>query len=164
MRADGWNRIPLIRMTNVSLEPGTWELEDMIRGHRRTASTWRPIVSWSIDDMRLNFQFGTQLGYEIKNGKRRGCCETARTPASPRSSGIPAMRLVTRNIGNWGTPNCGKGEPMQVMGTGHGAAPARLPQHPRRSLSMTFKEIADPFSRRHLQSRPRSSTAGGMRA
>ena len=25
MRADGWNRIPLIRMTNVSLEPGTWK-------------------------------------------------------------------------------------------------------------------------------------------
>jgi len=26
----------------------------------------------------------------------------------------------------WGTPNCGKGQPQQVMGTGHGAAPARF--------------------------------------
>jgi len=30
MRADGWNRIPLIRMTNINLEPGTWRLEDLI--------------------------------------------------------------------------------------------------------------------------------------
>ena len=68
MRADGWNRIPLIRMTNVSLEPGTWELDDMI------ADTDDGILmetnrSWSIDDMRYNFQFGTEVGYEIRKGK-----------------------------------------------------------------------------------------------
>src|SRR6267142_164170 len=69
MRADGWNRIPLIRMTNVSLEAGTWNFDDII------ADTDAGILmdtnrSWSIDDMRLNFQFGTEVGYEIKNGKR----------------------------------------------------------------------------------------------
>jgi TldD protein len=26
----------------------------------------------------------------------------------------------------WGTPNCGKGQPEQIMGTGHGASPARF--------------------------------------
>jgi TldD protein len=26
----------------------------------------------------------------------------------------------------WGTPNCGKGQPMQTMGTGHGASPSRF--------------------------------------
>ena len=61
MRASGWNRIPLIRMTNVSLEPGEWTLEDMI------ADTDDGIYmetnrSWSIDDRRLNFQFGTEIG------------------------------------------------------------------------------------------------------
>ena len=126
MRADGWNRIPLIRMTNVSLEPGTWEPEDII------ADTDDGIYmetnrSWSIDDMRLNFQFGTQLGYEIKKGKRtrllRNCTYAGMTPEFWNSCDA---------IGNekhwklWGTPNCGKGEPMQVMGTGHGAAPARF--------------------------------------
>lgn len=126
MRADGWNRIPLIRMTNVSLEPGTWKFDDMI------ADTDDGIYmetnrSWSIDDMRLNFQFGTQIGYEIKKGKMgrmlRNCTYAGITPEFWNScdaiAGPGHWRL-------WGTPNCGKGEPMQVMGTGHGAAPARF--------------------------------------
>ncbi|MFQ6030603.1 MAG: TldD/PmbA family protein, partial [Dehalococcoidia bacterium] len=63
MRAASWNRIPMIRMTNVSLEPGSWELEDLI------ADTDDGILmetnrSWSIDDLRYNFQFGTEMGYE----------------------------------------------------------------------------------------------------
>jgi len=29
-RADGWARIPIIRMTNINLEPGTWDLDDLI--------------------------------------------------------------------------------------------------------------------------------------
>jgi len=126
MRADGWNRIPLIRMTNVSLEPGTWDFNDMI------ADTDDGILmetnrSWSIDDMRLNFQFGTEVGYEIKNGQRgrllKNCTYAGITPDFWNSCDA---------IGNekhwilWGTPNCGKGEPMQTMGTGHGASPARF--------------------------------------
>lgn len=126
MRADGWNRIPLIRMTNVSLEPGTWELDDMI-ADTDDGVYMETNRSWSIDDMRLNFQFGTQFGYEIKKGKRtrllRNCTYAGITPEFWNSCDA---------IGNekhwklWGTPNCGKGEPMQVMGTGHGAAPARF--------------------------------------
>src|SRR4030095_2104842 len=69
MRADGWNRIPLIRMTNVSLEAGTWEPEDII-ADTDDGVYMETNRSWSIDDMRLNFQFGTQLGYEIKNGQK----------------------------------------------------------------------------------------------
>ena len=68
MRASGWNRIPIIRMINVSLEPGDWDFDDLI------ADTDDGIYmemnrSWSIDDKRYNFQFGTEIGYEIKNGK-----------------------------------------------------------------------------------------------
>jgi len=126
MRADGWNRIPLIRMTNVSLEPGTWALEDLI------ADTAEGIYmetnrSWSIDDMRLNFQFGTEIGYEIKNGKRtrllRNCIYSGITPEFWNSCDAICNE---KDWKLWGTPNCGKGEPMQVMGTGHGTAPARF--------------------------------------
>jgi TldD protein len=126
MRAEGWNRIPLIRMTNVSLEPGTWELEDLI------ADTDDGIFmetnrSWSIDDLRLNFQFGTEVGYEIKGGKRgrllKNCTYAGITPEFWNScDAITSEKHWTL----WGTPNCGKGEPMQVMGTGHGASPARF--------------------------------------
>jgi len=64
MRADGWNRIPLIRMTNINLEPGECPGADHFRyGEGVFLSTNR---SWSIDDKRINFQFGTEIGWEIR--------------------------------------------------------------------------------------------------
>lgn len=126
MRATGWNRIPLIRMTNVSLEPGTWSLDDLI------ADTGDGIYmetnhSWSIDDKRLNFQFGTEVGYEIKDGKLgrllKNCTYTGITPEFWRS--CDAVCNASHWV-MWGTPNCGKGQPQQVAHTGHGASPARF--------------------------------------
>lgn len=126
MRASGWNRIPLIRMTNVSIEPGTWERDDLI------ADTDEGIYmdsnrSWSIDDKRYNFQFGTEIGYEIKNGKLgkmlRNCTYTGITPEFWNSCDAVCS---DKHWFMWGTPNCGKGQPMQEAHTGHGAAPARF--------------------------------------
>jgi TldD protein len=126
MRASGWNRTPLVRMTNVSLEPGTWDFEDMI------ADTDQGIFmetnrSWSIDDKRYNFQFGTEIGYEIKNGK------LGRMLRNPTYTGITPQFWnscdAVANSKSWkmyGTPNCGKGQPGQIAHTGHGAAPARF--------------------------------------
>lgn len=126
MRASGWNRIPLIRMTNVSLEPGVWDLEHLI------ADTDEGIFmetnrSWSIDDRRYNFQFGTEIGYEIKNGK------LGRMLRNPTYTGITPQFWnscdAVCNENHWvmyGTPNCGKGQPSQIAHTGHGAAPARF--------------------------------------
>jgi TldD protein len=126
MRADGWNRIPLIRMTNINLEPGDWTLEGMIADTEEGLflSTNR---SWSIDDKRINFQFGTEIGWEIRHGRLAGMVK------NPTYTGItPAFWNSCDAIGNreawqmWGTPNCGKGEPGQVAHVGHGAAPARF--------------------------------------
>jgi len=126
MRASGWNRIPIIRMVNVSLEPGTWTLDDLI------ADTEDGIFmdsnrSWSIDDKRYNFQFGTEIGYEIKNGKMgrmlRNCTYTGITPEFWNS--CDAVCNADHWV-MWGTPNCGKGQPSQVAHTGHGTAPARF--------------------------------------
>jgi TldD protein len=126
MRASSWNRIPLIRMTNVSLEPGEWDLEDLI------ADTDRGIYmmtnrSWSIDDRRYNFQFGTEIGYEIKKGKLgrmlRNCTYTGITPEFWNSCDAVCNQ---DHWTMWGTPNCGKGQPSQIAHTGHGAAPARF--------------------------------------
>ncbi len=126
MRADGWNRIPLIRMTNINLEPGKWTLEEMIEDTEEGLflSTNR---SWSIDDKRINFQFGTEIGWEIKAGK------LGEMVKNPTYTGItPPFWNSCDAIANrdhwqmWGTPNCGKGEPGQVAHVGHGAAPARF--------------------------------------
>jgi TldD protein len=126
VRADSWNRLPMIRMTNVSLEPGTWTLDNLI------ADTDDGIYmsinkSWSIDDRRLNFQFGVELAYEIKHGKLGRMLKNANyTGITPQFWGSCDAICNRDEWVVWGTPNCGKGEPMQVMRTGHGAAPARF--------------------------------------
>ena len=126
MRASGWNRIPLIRMTNVNLDPGDWSLEDLI------ADTDDGIYmetnrSWSIDDRRLNFQFGTEVGREIKNGKLGDLVKNATyTGITPQFWGSCDAVCNRDHWLVWGTPNCGKGQPEQVAHTGHGSAPARF--------------------------------------
>jgi len=128
IRAEGWNRLPMIRMTNISLLPGEkpLSLEQLIAAtdHAILMQTNR---SWSIDDKRYNFQFGCEIGWEIKGGKR------VRMVKNPSYSGITTQfwnaldAVCSRDEWTlWGTPNCGKGQPQQVMGTGHGAAPARF--------------------------------------
>jgi TldD protein len=128
LRAEGWNRLPIIRMTNISILPGEkpLTLEQLISStdHGILFQTNR---SWSIDDKRYNFQFGTEIGWEIKNGKR------VRMVKNPSYSGITTEfwnsmdAICSRDEWTlWGTPNCGKGQPQQVMGTGHGASPARF--------------------------------------
>ena len=128
MRAEGWNRIPLIRMTNISILPG----EKPLTFEQLLADTDDGIFmetnrSWSIDDKRYNFQFGCEIGWEIKGGK------LGRMIKNPSYSGITTEfwnsmdAICSRDEWTlWGTPNCGKGQPMQTMGTGHGAAPARF--------------------------------------
>jgi len=128
LRAESWNRLPMIRMTNISILPG----EKPLTLEQLIASTDDAILmqtnrSWSIDDKRYNFQFGTEIGWEIKNGKR------TRMLKNPSYSGITTEfwnsldAICSRDEWTlWGTPNCGKGQPQQVMGTGHGASPARF--------------------------------------
>lgn len=126
VRADGYNRLPMVRMTNVGLLAGDASLEEMI------ADTARGVYmatnrSWSIDDRRLNFQFGCEIGWEIENGR------LGRMVRNPTYTGItPQFWATLDRLGNesemvfWGTPNCGKGQPMQVGHTGHPAVPARF--------------------------------------
>ncbi len=126
MRAMDWSRIPMVRMVNVNLEPGTWKLDDLI------ADTENGIYmdtnrSWSIDDQRYNFQFGTEIGYEIKNGKLgRMLRNVTYTGITPEFWNSCDAVCDANHWQMWGTPNCGKGEPGQEAHTGHGAAPARF--------------------------------------
>ncbi len=127
MRADGWARVPIIRMTNVSVMPGSaGTLDDLI------ADTDDGILmdtnrSWSIDDKRFNFQFGTEIGWEIKKGKRGDMVRNPTyTGITPEFWGSCDAVCSQSEWVMWGTPNCGKGQPGQGAHTGHGAAPARF--------------------------------------
>lgn len=126
MRADGWNRIPLIRMTNINLEPGDWDFDDLIKDTRDGIMV-DSNKSWSIDDKRLNFQFGTELAWRIKNGKVEGLIKNAvYTGITPEFWGSCDAVCGKKFWHIWGIPSCGKGEPMQVAHVAHGAAPARF--------------------------------------
>jgi TldD protein len=126
MRTESWNRLPIIRMTNISLKPSTWDFENLI-ADTDDAIFMETNRSWSIDDRRYQFQFSTEVGWEIKGGKK------TRMLKNPSYSGITTEfwnscdAICSRDHWVlWGTPNCGKGQPMQTMGTGHGASPSRF--------------------------------------
>jgi TldD protein len=126
MRADGWQHLPLIRMTNISIEPREGTLADIL-GDTDDGLFMTTNTSWSIDDHRINFQFGCEVAWRIKDGK---LTEMYR---NPNYTGItPEFWQSCDAVGGredwtlWGTPNCGKGQPGQVARVGHGATPARF--------------------------------------
>jgi TldD protein len=126
MRADGWNRMPIIRMTNINLDPGDWTLEEIIRDTKEGV-LMATNKSWSIDDKRLNFQFGTEIAWEIKDGSLgRMLKNPTYTGITPQFWGSMDAVAGPEEWTLWGVPNCGKGEPMQSAHVGHGAAPARF--------------------------------------
>jgi TldD protein len=126
VRADGPARLPMVRMTNVGLLPGDSSLEEMIAGTDE-GIYMQTNRSWSIDDRRLNFQFGCEIGWEIKDGV------LGRMLKNPTYTGIgPTFWGSLDAVGGpaewqvWGVSNCGKGQPLQVGHTGHHAAPCRF--------------------------------------
>ena len=126
--ADSPTAFPIQRMPNVSLEPNPQptSLDDLFAG----VDDGVYVVgegSWSIDQQRYNFQFGGQLFYEIKNGKRgamlRDVAYQGRTPDFWNAmDGLGDAS--TRFVG--GSFFCGKGQPAQAAAVSHGAVPARF--------------------------------------
>lgn len=126
VRAESAARIPIIRMTNINLEPGATPLDEIVRDTRRGVLV-ETNKSWSIDDVRLNFQFGCEVAWEIENGRigrlLKNPVYTGTTPDFWRSCDAVGDSASWRV---WGLPNCGKGDPMQTMRVAHGAPAARF--------------------------------------
>jgi TldD protein len=129
VRAESWSRPAIIRMTNVSLDPdpkGPKSLDELIAdtddGMLMTTNR-----SWSIDDLRLNFQFGCEAAWKIEHGKLTTLYKrplyTGSTPAFWGGCDAICSEDAWRM---WGFLSCGKGDPIQLMGVGHGSAPARF--------------------------------------
>ncbi len=127
-RADSWSNIPLVRMVNISLDPGDWTLDEIIKDTKHGVFMEQP-KSWSLDDKRLNFHFSTEYAYEIEDGSITKLLKN------------PAYTDMTTHFWNacdavsgkqdgewhlWGMPSCAKGEPIQIAHPAHGAAPARF--------------------------------------
>ncbi|HUU44997.1 MAG TPA: TldD/PmbA family protein [Acidobacteriota bacterium] len=126
MRAESWADLPLVRMTNTNLAPGSGTLEELIADTERGVLIQTP-ASWTIDDKRENFQLGGEIAWEIVNGKRGQIYSAGVYSGNTvefwnscdRICGAEEWKL-------WGTPNCGKGQPGQNMRTAQGTAPARF--------------------------------------
>jgi predicted Zn-dependent protease len=118
-RAQDWFRAPIDRIANLNLEPGKDNFEDIIASIEKGVFM-EANRSWSIDDYRNKFQFGCEYARLIENGK------LTKTVRNPNYRGISAT--FWRNLSKvgdastfavFGTPNCGKGEPNQVVTVGH---------------------------------------------
>lgn len=125
-RADGWGSIPLVRMTNLILEPGSQRFADML-SEVDDGIYIEGVSSWSIDDNRDNFTLSGEIGWEIRNGKLGGMIK------APTYSGNTVQFWNScDSVGSkdewvlWGTPNCGKGEPGQNARTAQGSAYLRF--------------------------------------
>ena len=123
-RAEGWQHFPIVRMVNVSLDPGTQSYAQLLSGVKDGLLLEAP-ASYSLDDKRQNFHFSTQAARVIRNGALegyvRGVAFQSLTPAFwGRCDGV---------ANDWelhGFLSCAKGEPLQLMRVGHGAAHARF--------------------------------------
>ena len=124
-RSSGWNRAPIDRMANINLEPGQSSLNELFQNVEKGVYM-ESNKSWSIDDYRNKFQFGCEYGRLIENGK---LTKVVKNP-NYRGISIPFWNSL-KGVGNldtfgiYGTPNCGKGEPNQVIRVGH-ASPTCL--------------------------------------
>ncbi|MHA2494442.1 MAG: TldD/PmbA family protein [Candidatus Hodarchaeales archaeon] len=128
-RMANYNRLPIIRMGNLHLEPdpeGPKDIDELI------AETPNGVYadfnkSWSIDDKRVNFQFGTEMGWRIKNGEKADLLKNVNFNAMTPEFWASCDRITkTAQFVANSAPNCGKGKPMQSMWVSHGGGWARF--------------------------------------
>ncbi|HOE03351.1 MAG TPA: TldD/PmbA family protein, partial [Anaerolineaceae bacterium] len=126
-RATSFYRVPIERMTNINIDPGNdGTLEEIIR------NTEKGIVldgdrSWSIGSNREQFHFGTEAGWLVEDGRVTRAVKNA----TYKGATLPFWNSLTA-VGDASTwevyyvPNCGKGQPNQIMQLGHGVPVCRF--------------------------------------
>ena len=125
--SDGWRNLPIVRMTNINMLPGSGTPEELIAGIQY-GFLLDQNKSWSIDDLRINFQFACEVAYEIKDGKLTGRIFKNPIYAGKTTEFWGSCDGVA-GPDHWqliGIPNCGKGQPGQIMRVSHGSSPARF--------------------------------------
>lgn len=127
-RADNWSSIPIVRIPNLSLEPGKepLSLDDLI-ADTKDGIFIEGMGSFSIDHMRINFQFGGDIAWEIKNGKITRMLKNCIYYSYTTYFWNQCDAICDKN--HWkpfGVLTCGKGDPMQIAQMTHGASPARF--------------------------------------
>lgn len=121
-RSDGWGYLPVCFATHVYLEPATGTLDELLirMGDGYYIDDNR---SWSIDNRRWNFQFGTEVAYEVRGGRRGRLLKNfSYGGITPQFWGAVEAVAGPEELRIFGYP-CGKGEPKQWGFLSHAAAP-----------------------------------------
>ena len=126
-RATAFYRVPIERMTNINIDPGTdGSLDDIVK------NTEKGIIldgdkSWSIGSNREQFHFATDIGWLVEDGK------VTRVVKNSTSKGETVKFYNSLSaVGDKSTwqvryvDNCGKGQPNQIMQLGHGVPVCRF--------------------------------------
>ncbi len=126
-RATAFYRVPIERMTNINIDPGSdGSLDDIVR------STQRGIIldgdkSWSIGSNREQFHFATEIGWLVEDG-----AVTRVVKGSTYKGDTLKFYNSLSAVGDRSTwevryvDNCGKGQPNQIMQLGHGVPVCRF--------------------------------------
>lgn len=121
-RADGWAYLPVCFSTHVYLEPGSGSLDELL-DRLGDGYYLEDNRSWSIDNRRWNFQFGTEVAYEVRKGKLgRLLRDFSYGGITPRFWNSVAAVAGPEELRVFGYP-CGKGEPKQWGFLSHAAVP-----------------------------------------
>ena len=126
MRAEGWGDTPIVRMTNTNLLSGDKTLDDLI-SETDDGIYMETVSSWSIDDNRENFKMGTEIGWEIKGGKLGDMIKKPTYSGNTIEFWNSCDGIANEKHWKiWGTPNCGKGQPVQNARVSQGTSPCRF--------------------------------------
>jgi len=125
-RADGWWSTPIVRIPNLGLLPGKGTPEELI-ADTRDGIFIQGAGTFSIDQQRLNFQFGGDMFWRVRNGRISGPLKNvvyqSSTPvfwnACDAVCGPEDWRAV-------GILNCGKGQPGQAGTMSHYSSTSRF--------------------------------------
>ncbi len=134
-------------MTNISIEPREGSLAEII-GDTDDGIFMTTNQSWSIDDKRINFQFGCEAAWRIEHGTLTTMYKNPNyTGITPEFWGSCDAVAGREEWVVWGTPNCGKGQPGQVGRVGHGTSPGAVPRRAGRGALMPGLIGPDAFRR-----------------
>jgi TldD protein len=126
--ADNWSSVQFQRMPNVSLRPGKSSLKpaDLIKTIEKGLYMFGR-NSYSIDQQRYNFQFSSQLCYEIKNGQITGMVRDAAYQANTQEFWNSCSAICDQDDYRLGGSFFdGKGQPSQVSAVSHGCATTKF--------------------------------------
>ena len=124
VRAAGYGSWPVIRMVNILLEPGDTDFDELKERVPDGTLMFGTNKSWSIDDVRRHFTFGTEIAWEKVQGKWE-----LRKNAKYSGDNLNFWRncqavCSAKHFWLEGFGNCGKADPLQGIHTGHGSSPA----------------------------------------